>query len=244
MKILATSDAHIPKGEAELQKAVEASCGQGEEVDVLILAGDMIERGKIALYPRVKEILSKCKARITIGIFGNEEFDDLRDEIEKNNEWVLWLNDDVKDISINGEKILVFGSTGILDEPTIWQRKNIPSIEERYNARLRKLEEFLKIKFNGTKIAVFHYPPTYKTLYGEPSFAWHEMGSRRAEELIKKLGGVDLVIHGHAHRGKVLSVKIGEAEVYNVSLPARKDLFKYEFKKGKISLMDFLDEKI
>lgn len=238
IRMIATSDAHLPIGEAELVRAVESNC-KGYQPDLLILAGDMVERGRIEFYSRAWEILRKCSPLNIIGVFGNDEYEQLRDKIREENKWASWLNDSTVEISINRQNLLIFGSTGILDVPTKWQRKMIPDIEKRYEERLKKFEEFLKTDFSGMKIAIFHYPPTYKTLHGEPSYAWPEMGSLKAEELIKKLGGVDIIIHGHAHRGKILETKIGNTLVFNVALPARKSLLVYETRKQTKTLLDF-----
>lgn len=242
MRIIATSDAHLPKGEAELQKAIETSCSNNK-ADLLILAGDIIDKGRIEFYNRALDLLSLCEAKTIIGVFGNEEYEELRAEIVRSFSKVVWLDDTYNEFKVNGEDLLIFGSTGILDFPTKWQRKNIPGIEKKYAYRLEKFGEFLKTEFAGQKIAIFHYPPTYKTLHGEPTYAWAEMGSAKAEELIKKYGGVNLIIHGHAHRSKILQANIGGIEIYNVALPARKGLFEYDLKKGYRTLLEFMSSE-
>jgi len=239
VRIIATSDAHLPVYEAELIKAVERSCAD-KTFDLLVLAGDMIEKGKISFYSRVREIMSRCSSAAAVATFGNEEYDELREKIVEENPWATWLNDSAVILRLEGGDVSIFGTTGILDVPTRWQRKNIPDIQKKYDDRLKKFEEFLKANFKGKKIALFHYPPTFKTLQGEPTYAWAEMGSLRAEELIKRLGGVDIVIHGHAHNGKVLRANIGRAEVYNAALPARKDLLIIETEKVSRTILDFL----
>jgi Icc-related predicted phosphoesterase len=236
--IIATSDAHLPIGEADLISAVEKGCRENTSTDLLILAGDMVERGRIEFYSKAWEILRKCEPMNVVATFGNDEYDELREKIREEYTWANWLDDSTLTIETSSPKMMIFGTTGILDVPTRWQRKNIPNIEKKYEERLRKFEHFLNTSFSGIKIAVFHYPPTYKTLHGEPSYAWPEMGSIKAEELIRRFDSLELVIHGHAHRSKVLHAKIASAEVFNVALPARKSLFIYEIRTKK-TLFDF-----
>jgi len=67
------------------------------------------------------------------------------------------------------------------------------------------------------RIALMHYAPTYETLAGEPTEIWSFLGSERlAAPIIEHRP--DLVLHGHAHAGR-LQGSLQGIPVYNVSIP-------------------------
>jgi Icc-related predicted phosphoesterase len=66
------------------------------------------------------------------------------------------------------------------------------------------------------KIALTHYSPVRETLIGEPPEIFPFLGSYLLAEAID-IGGADLSIHGHAHRGSERGVTPGGVEVRNVA---------------------------
>ena len=220
--ILATSDIHSPVYVKSWSKALVEACSKSDSI-LLLIAGDIVDRGKAHAASLVEECIRRCKAEIkAIGAFGNDDFEEVRDRIAANTPSIEWLDDKVKVFEWNGILVRVYGTTGVLDKLTSWQSRNMPWLEERFEARLKTLEEFSKTeKQHGEyRVLLSHYPPTYKTLVGEPRFAWPQMGSRRAEKILEKSHTIDLVIHGHAHKSRVHEAQIGGARVFNVAFPA------------------------
>jgi hypothetical protein len=72
-------------------------------------------------------------------------------------------------------------------------------------------------------VAILHYSPIQATVEGEPRELYPFLGSSRLEEPLDRYQ-VDLVFHGHAHRGQPEARTRGGVPVYNVCLPLLRDL--------------------
>lgn len=222
LTIGAIADVHSPKFLEEFKRVLTNS----PDVDLMLLAGDMIYKGKVDEYHNVLEVIRKrydtCKV---IACFGNEEYDDKLCEITERYNDVIWLNDDFTTIEVRCYKVNVVGTRGCLDRPTSWQRKNVPNIVQIYFQRMKKIDEILLnvMEEGDVTILLSHYSPTFKTLIGEPQQAWPELGSSRLEEVIRK-HKPSIVIHGHAHNSKVHMITINSTQIYNVSFPATRKL--------------------
>jgi Icc-related predicted phosphoesterase len=81
-----------------------------------------------------------------------------------------------------------------------------------------KLEAALARLRTSHLIALLHYSPIQETVEGEPPEIFPFLGSSRLEEPIGRYP-VSLVLHGHAHRGRLQGATKSGAPVYNVSMP-------------------------
>ncbi len=229
LRILGFSDTHSPHHVGEVVAKLERSCRE-ETPDLVLFAGDLVDRGRWdkarLVNDALERVLGECGDPPLLGVFGNDDWEIVLDKIRAETPRFTWLEDRVEQLSVSGWSVRVWGSTGILDRPTKWQRENIPDIHERYERRLRMLDDFLsRPKAAGELYVVLtHYPPTYKTLEGEPRFAWPEMGSLRAENSIRAHGTLDLALHGHAHKSRRLEARVGKAVIVNAAFPARRDV--------------------
>lgn len=229
MRVAAVSDVHYPRFFNQFKKALE--CFQ-DNVDLFIMAGDMVCRGRIEDYGAILDVLKdtfgKCKL---VGVFGNEEYEELTDRLRKLYPEIVWLDDG--ELVINNTCFI--GTRGSLQEPTPWQLRNVAGIRERYRRRELSVTKMLKIAVRrGLKtVLVSHYAPTYVTLRGEKPSIWRYLGSKRMERLIARVG-VDVVIHGHAHGSTKAEGVVNSTRVYNVALPAtnRITLIDLEVKRG------------
>lgn len=219
----AISDIHSPKFLEDFKKVLSNS----SDIDLMLLAGDMIYKGQIEEYRNVINIIKKRYGECRIvACFGNEEYDDRIHHIMEKFDDVIWLNDSYITIEVRGLKLSIVGTKGCLDRPTTWQRKNIPNINQIYDERLKKIDEMLAgVTFKKPDVIILlsHYSATFKTLIGEPRWAWPELGSSKLEEIIKRRKP-SIVIHGHAHNSKVHNATINGTQVYNVSFPATRKL--------------------
>jgi len=239
--ILATSDVHSPVYLKVWSRALEEACSKSSRI-LLFIAGDLVNRGKAHAASLVEDCIRRCKAEIkVVGVFGNDDFEEVRDEIAANTPSIEWLDDEIKMLEWNGALVRVYGTTGVLDELTSWQSKNMPWLKKKFEARLKALEEFSRIEKEPgeCRVLLSHYPPTYKTLVGEPRFAWPQMGSQRAEMIIERSRTIDLVIHGHAHKSKVLETQVGGARVLNVAFPAVNGLVEVSL-KARRRLLEYM----
>ena len=244
----AIADVHSPKYLEDFKKVLSNS----PDVDLILLAGDMIYKGQVEEYENVlNAIKSRYDGCKVVACFGNEEYDDRIEQIVERYDEVTWLNDEFTIINIKGLELSIVGTKGCLDRPTTWQRKNIPNIVQIYEQRLKKVDEVLAsiaLKRADYIILLSHYSTTFKTLVGEPRWAWPELGSTKLEEIVKKRGP-HLVIHGHAHNGQVHVATINGIQVYNVSFPATRKLTIIKLQKvggasegtkGQVKLTSFM----
>lgn len=228
----AISDVHSPKYLEDFKRVLSNS----PDVDLMLLAGDMIYKGQVKEYESVlKAIRSRYGKCEVVACFGNEEYDDKIDDIMKSYNDVSWLNDSHMTFNIKDLKIDIVGTRGCLDRPTAWQRKNIPDVARIYEERLKKIDDVLAsptLKESDFVILLSHYSTTFKTLIGEPQRAWPELGSSKLEEVIRRRKP-HMVIHGHAHNSKVHAIMIDKTQVYNVSFPATRKLTVIKLHKVK-----------
>lgn len=218
----ATGDIHSPKYIQLFKEALEKT--EIDKLDVLIFTGDIIYKGKINELKNVLKILDDFEIKCPIiSVFGNEEYEQLHNEIrEIASGKIRFLEDELLEIKIRGKTLGIVGSKGSLDKPTTWQARNIPNIKEIYNERVNKVDELLGQLNSDFKLLVLHYAPTYKTLKGEKPEIYPFLGCKKYEKVITKRHP-DVVIHGHAHSGKPKDY-VGNVPIYNVALPLVKKI--------------------
>ncbi len=237
MKVLAISDVHSPVWFKDLEKAVKKI---DEKVDLLLIAGDMIDRGNVKYYRKIVDLLSTLEADM-IAVFGNDEYDSLKEEIKKENPEVTFLDDESKVIEIEGLKIGIVGSRGSLEMPTTWQKRNIPRIDELYRNRVELVGNLL-LDLRGkvdVSILLTHYATTTKTMRGENPRAWRYLGHRGFERYMRE-GLVDIAVHGHVHNGKKMA-EVGNTKVYNVAFPLWWRLVEIDLRRERqVSIEEFL----
>ena len=227
MIIAASSDIHSPKFFDVFLRSVDSLQVQP---DLFLLAGDVIDKGKVEEYEKISNVFfGRIKCPI-VACFGNEEYMELRDEIRKKVNEIKFLDDESIILEINGTSVGIVGSSGSLDRPTRWQRKNIPNIQEIYENRVKKVDELLSQLEADFKILMVHYAPTYKILEGENPIIYPELGCRRFEKVILERKP-DLVITGHSHKGKK-EVWLDTIPIINVALPLRNEIVVIDTEKN------------
>ncbi len=223
--IIASSDIHSPKYLAEFTNSLKSYASTCRPSSALfVLAGDIVFKGRVdAARPVFNAIREYCGDIDIVAVYGNEEFMGLEERFRKAYPDVKWLDDEIAVLAKEGKKLAVYGTRGVLDRPTRWQRRNMPGIWKIYRERLEKIKAGLEKARREADyvVLVTHYVPTYKMLKGEPVFAWPEMGSSRLEKVLIE-AKPDLVIHGHAHNAVVLETRIDSVRVVNVAFPLRK----------------------
>ncbi|MGB9727825.1 MAG: metallophosphoesterase family protein [Nitrososphaeria archaeon] len=228
MKIAAVADIHAPLYLKIFEESLKKLLPLKYKASLLLLAGDIVDGGKFDQLDNVKVLLDKVDVPI-LGCFGNNEYEDKEDLVKEKLSNVKFLNDELFEINLEGFRVNIVGSRGVLDEPTFWQKKNVPGIDEVYRKRILKLQKISSECKGDIKILMLHYPPTLKILRGENPKFLKQMGSNRLEDLVPKF---DAVITGHAHRGQPFAEVYG-VPVYNVSLPLRGDIVLLNVEKGR-----------
>jgi Icc-related predicted phosphoesterase len=220
LRIAAVADIHVKKSSQGTLQPLFAQAT--ESADVLLLCGDLtdygtLEEGKVL----VKEISSSLRIP-AIAVLGNHDYES---GIEKD---LVNLLNDVGVVVLDGDSYELHGvgfagvkgfaggfgrrALGAWGEPMI---KSF--VHESVNEAL-KLEAALARLRTPQKIGVLHYSPIQATVNGEPPEIIAFLGSSRLEEPLDRYR-VNVVFHGHAHRGAPEGRTKGNAPVYNVAMP-------------------------
>jgi len=222
LRVLAVADIHSPR---YLQLFIASlSRVDTKTIDLVVLAGDSVDRGRVEAFKPVEEVLRRLFSdRPIVAVFGNEEYFDREPEFPKRYPSVRWVNDECLELDVKSVRLCIVGSRGVLKKPTHWQSRHIPNIHQLYRERLEKLRNLLRSAKKSCDVVmlVTHYASSMATVRGEPPNILHYLGYPIIESLHPD-ERPDLAIHGHAHNAKVLNVRIGSTEVYNVSLPAKR----------------------
>jgi Icc-related predicted phosphoesterase len=218
--IAAVSDVHSPRWYQEFVHALDRL---RVKPDIFVIAGDMIERGAVGEYERVYNALfGKINCHI-VACFGNNEFDNLRQQLKAKFPDIKFLDDEGTILRLGNITVGVVGTTGSLDNPTPWQKENVPGIEKTFQERVNLVERMMK-RMGGVdfRILVSHYAPTYKTLEGENPRFYGSMGSKMYEGVIQTLRPT-VVFHGHSVRGKKMDW-VDTVPVYNVAFAVNREI--------------------
>jgi Icc-related predicted phosphoesterase len=221
VRVAAAGDIHCaPENRDAVLTAFDAIEG---EVDLVLLAGDLTTHGE----PEQAEILAEaCHGMNTpvVAVLGNHDL-----HANRTTELVEVLtaaNIEVLDrahttvrgcgIGVAGAKGFVGGFRGLglpdFGEPSL--RGIYAETTAEVEALAAGLHEIALCPF---RIALLHYAPVPETLLGEPPEIWTFLGSDRLAAPILE-HHPDLVLHGHAHSGR-LQGEIDGVPVYNVSVP-------------------------
>jgi Icc-related predicted phosphoesterase len=221
VRIAAAGDVHCaPENRDAVLTAFDAIEGAA---DVVLLAGDLTTTGE----PEQADVLAEaCRGMETpvVAVLGNHDLHASRgDEVV---EVLTEAGIEVLDrshttlrgcgIGIAGTKGFVGGFRG-LGLPDFGE----PSLRAIYAETTAEVEALgaglHEIALCPFRIALLHYAPAPETLQGEPPEIWTFLGSDRLAAPILE-HRPDLVLHGHAHSGR-LQADLDGVPVYNVSVP-------------------------
>lgn len=192
-----------------------------ERADMLLLCGDLTDYG----LPEEAHVLAMelAAARIpVVAVLGNHDFESgMQNEVRKilSDAGVHMLDGEaceIHGVGIAGVKGFAGGfgrgSLGPWGETAIKQFVN-EGIQETL-----KLESCLAKLRTPQRIALLHYAPIVTTVEGEPKEIYPFLGTSRLEEPLLRYP-VDVVFHGHAHRGFPEGRTVNNIPVYNVAKP-------------------------
>jgi Icc-related predicted phosphoesterase len=188
--------------------------------DVLVLCGDLTDRG---LPEEAERLARELRAAVTVpmvGVLGNHDFESGRQaEVAEilGASGVKVLDGDaceVEGIGFAGVK----GFAGGFGKRALgpWGEEIIKHFVHEAVAEALKLESALARLRHRPRIAVLHYSPIQATVEGEPLEIYPFLGSSRLEEPLTRYP-VRAVFHGHAHRGRPEGRTSNGTPVYNVS---------------------------
>jgi Icc-related predicted phosphoesterase len=191
-----------------------------EVADVLALAGDLTDLGKVSEAELLAEDLRHCQIPM-VGVLGNHDYEHGQaEEVTRilRQAGVTMLDEQatvVEGVGFAGVKGFVGGfgrsELGAFGEDAI---KGF--VDESRN-EARKLENQLRSLKTDRTVAVLHYSPIAATVEGEPPEIFPFLGSSRLANAIDRFENVSAVVHGHAHRGAFRGETPGGVPVYNVA---------------------------
>ncbi|HEX5527120.1 MAG TPA: metallophosphoesterase [Solirubrobacterales bacterium] len=223
LRVAATGDIHCRDSNRE---AVVASfAALGEDVDLVLVAGDLTSHGTLA----EAEVLCEAAAATAAPVYAvlgnhdwhNDEGGAILERLEDGG--VHMLDRDAATCEVDGVEVGIVGVKGFVGgfAPRHLPDFGEPSLRAVYaeaTAEVQALEEGLRaVATCPLRLVILHYAPIEATLEGEPREIWVFLGSDRLAAPILE-HGPDLVVHGHAHAGSPDGT-IGETPVHNVSQP-------------------------
>ena len=223
IRIAAAGDVHC--SEDNRDAVMTAFDAIDDEVDAVLLAGDLTTHGD----PEEGAVLAEaCRGMRTpvVAVLGNHDLhanraDELVEVLSDAGIVVLQRSHTtVKgtgcSLGVAGTKGFVggFRGMGLPDFGEASLRAVYAEGTEEARALGQGLHEIALCPF---RVALLHYAPIPDTLHGEPRQIWTFLGSERLAAPILE-HRPDLVLHGHAHAGK-LEGRLEGIPVYNVSVP-------------------------
>jgi Icc-related predicted phosphoesterase len=218
MRIAATADLHFaPQSATALRDQLDRV---REEADLLIVAGDLTNYGK----PTEMEPLLNTFVRLRIpivAVLGNHDY-----ESEQTPELLRMMTAagikvldgsayERDGVGFAGTKGFVGGfGRGIL---TAFGEPEIKAFVRASIDEALKLERAMSQLRTTKRIVVLHYAPIAATIEGEAAEISPFLGTSRLAEVIDR-HGADLVVHGHAHNGKLDGHTTGGIPVHNVAI--------------------------
>jgi Icc-related predicted phosphoesterase len=222
MKVAAIGDLHCE--ETSKGKIRGLLDGAEEASDVLVLAGDLTNRG---LIQEMEVLLSELKSlRIpVVAVMGNHDHENGQAELlgkmmEGSGICVL---ESTACLIEGTEFIGTKGFCGGFDEYRI-QPFGEQAIKEFVQAGVREvlsLDDALGKMQGRHRVGVLHYSPIKKTLHGESPELFPFLGSSLIEDAFDR-NRADVIFHGHAHHGTPSGETKKGIPVFNVSRFIRK----------------------
>lgn len=218
MRIAATADLHFsPQSYAKLKDQFERV---RDEADVLVLAGDLTNYGQ----PDEMEPLLNVLVRLripTIAVLGNHDYESGKEEelgrmiVGAGIKLLQGTAYERDGVGFAGTKGFVGGfGRGML---TAFGEREIKQFVQASIDEALKLERGLSQLRTKKRVVVLHYSPIPETVQGEATEFFPFLGTSRLAEVVDR-HGADLVVHGHAHHGRIDGRTPAGVAVHNVAI--------------------------
>ena len=222
VRFAAVGDLHCTKDSRGALRELFAQASVA--ADALLLCGDLTDYGLPEEARVLVEELSAASVPV-VAVLGNHDFEsDAPDEVRRilSAAGVHVLDGEaceIHGVGIAGAK----GFAGGYGRATLgsWGERAIKVFVNEAIQEALKLESALAKLRTPDRIAVLHYSPIAGTVEGEPVDIFPFLGSSRLEEPLIRFP-VNVVVHGHAHRGTPEGATVNGTPVYNVAMPLLK----------------------
>jgi Icc-related predicted phosphoesterase len=223
--VAAIGDLHIRGREDRC--AVPNLSTLAETADLLLVAGDLTENGRLLEAEVAGELLAAARLPV-VAVLGNHDLRSLRRVafrrvLERAGIEVLDGCATVVRLA-NGSRVGIAGTVG--SGGGFWPHEGPDAIHTRTLKRLairtrrecQALERALLSLEADVRIAMLHFAPTTTTLGREPLGKYWMLGNCELGVVLDRRVP-DLVVHGHAHLGTLKGATLGGVPVRNVALP-------------------------
>lgn len=218
MRIAATADLHFsPQSYARLKDQFERV---RDDADVLVLAGDLTNFGQPSEMEPLLNVLVRLRLP-TVVVLGNHDYESGKQE--ELSRMVVAAGIKLLDgsaferdgVGFAGTKGFVGGfGRGVL---TAFGEREIKDFVRASVDEALKLERAMSQLRAQKRVVVLHYSPIVATVEGEAPEIFPFMGTSRLAEVVDR-HGADLVIHGHAHHGRLCGRTTTGVAVHNVAI--------------------------
>lgn len=218
MRIAATADLHFsPQSYAKLQDQFERV---RDDADVLVLAGDLTNYGQPAEMEPLLNVLVRLRIP-TIAVLGNHDFESGKEEelcrmmVSSGIKLLDGTAYEREGVGFAGTKGFVGGfGRGML---TAFGEREIKQFVQASIDESLKLERAMSQLRTEKRMVVLHYSPIAETVQGEAPEIFPFLGTSRLAEVVDR-HGADVVVHGHAHHGKLDGRTNTGVPVHNVAI--------------------------
>jgi len=223
IRIAAVADIHLgPEMRGHYRPLLD---GIEERADVLLVGGDLTRHGTLEEGKVVAEELRDLPVPV-VAVLGNHDYhsDQSQDICSSlRDAGIVVLDDTAATVMIDGMRLGLAGGKGFgggfagksgseFGEPEMKAFiRHTREIAERWRHVLKDLQA-------DRKVLLSHYSPVKETLTGEPLEIYPFLGSYLLAEAADA-AEVDLIVHGHAHRGTEKGLTPGGIRVRNVAMP-------------------------
>lgn len=218
LTLAAIGDLHVTETCHERYRAMFEEIS--EAADVLALAGDLTNFGKVAEAEILARDLESCTIPV-VAVLGNHDV-----ESGQGDEVALILQQ--AGVTMLGEQATMIAGVGFAGakgfiggfgrgELAAFGEDAIKAFVGESDREARILENALRSLRTERTVAVLHYAPIPETVEGEPLEIYPFLGSSRLANAIDRFDNVKAVVHGHAHRGAYSGRTPGGVPVFNVA---------------------------
>jgi Icc-related predicted phosphoesterase len=223
IRLAAVGDVHCGTDVREQIRAQFASVP--DHADALLLAGDLTRLGLPEEAEVLADALRDLRGMPIAGVLGNHDYQSNRqDEVQAifgsvgvqmlEGSSVVWEIGSVR-VAVAGTKGFGGGFEGT--HATAFGEPEMKGFVEHTRSLADRLDTCLQAMDPADlTVLLLHYAPVRETLTGEPREIFPFLGSYLFAELADR-HGVDLVLHGHAHRGVERGRTPGGIPVRNVA---------------------------
>jgi Icc-related predicted phosphoesterase len=222
LRVAAVGDLHVGEDSAGVVRQRLAAIG--EHADVLMLAGDLTQHGRIGEARVLADDLRGLPVPV-VAVLGNHDYHCGREEeihavLEDAGVVVLEGTSTVlelRGVTLGVAGVKGFGSGFAGACGSEFGEPEMKAYVRHAKEQARVLEAALRGLDTDVRVALTHYAPIADTLEGERREIYPFLGSYLLGEAIDA-AGCDLAVHGHAHRGKEHGVTPAGVPVRNVAL--------------------------